>query len=127
MTSVVIACALHFVQEDIRAALMNFGSGSIEATRPQHEVFASEDKVVHLNGASNSSASSAAAEAWMAAAMHATQMQPSNSHCSMDQTCGRQAADPMAQGGMNSWWRSSSGLSALPETSTLGTRPSGSL
>ena len=93
---------------------MNFGSGSVEPTRPQHEVFANDDGAT--NGLRTTSGnSSAAAEAWMAAAMHATQMHPAGSRHCFDQACARSLSDSLPPNGFSAWWRSSTGKQARSE------------
>ena len=89
---------------------MNFGSGSVEPTRPQHEVFANDDTIAkQLSSAAVAMAnnnSSAAAEAWMAAAMHASQMQAS---VSMGSRNVDQPSDSLSLAGLSNWWRQSAG------------------
>ena len=45
----------------------------------------------------------------MAAAMHATHMQPAGSHRGFDQACMRSLSDSFSQSGLGAWWRSTTG------------------
>lgn len=107
--------------EDIKAALINFGSNSVEATRAQREVFAEDGMRESLSKlAGGSGAMPGTSEAWMAAA--SAQVASGSSSASglpfPPSPSGASAGAPLGQSGnLGNWWCHSNLPSSFPQSS----------